>query len=355
MKRPLIALVLLLLATIFLPRIFNPENDTAPKQNPAPFTISGRTMGTSYHVSVIPGTDAKVNSDALQQHIDTRLQEINQRMSTYIKDSELSRINQAKANTWVEVSAETAQVISTAQKISAQTGGAFDISVGSLVNLWGFGPEIHLYAVPEEDIIETILAQSGHTNMEVKSTPPKVKKHFASMYLDLSGIAKGYAVDQIAELLVQQGYPNHLVEIGGEIRTGGQKGAENPWNIGIERPQSEGRSVHKVIHTSSTTAMATSGDYRNYFEHQGRRYSHTIDPTTGYPISHKLAAVSVLHESCMLADAYATAFMVMGPEQSMDFAREHEVAIYMLVKGEHGFISISSPAFENFISSRQRK
>jgi thiamine biosynthesis lipoprotein len=145
------------------------------------------------------------------------------------------------------------------------------------------------------------------------------------------------------------------VEIGGEIRTRGEKGPGKPWAIGIERPKNEGRRVQKVIQTSTTTAMATSGDYRNYFEHQGKRYSHTIDPSTGHPITHKLAAVSVVHDSCMLADAYATAFMVMGPELAMDFAKQHDIAIYMLIKGEQGFVPLCSPGFEKFIPSAQGK
>jgi len=355
MKRPLIALIVLLLATIALPRFFSPQNGS--EQNPAAalIKIAGRTMGTSYHITVGPSGNGALKRDELQQHIDMRLQEINQRMSTYIAESELSRINKAKADEWIDVSAETASVINTAQQISEETGGAFDITVGNLVNLWGFGPDINLYAVPDEERIKATLALCGYKNLEVQLNPPRVKKFNDTLYLDLSGIAKGYGVDQIAELLENLGYRNHLVEIGGEIRTGGEKRPGTPWNIGIERPQAEGRSVQKIIHTSSTTAMATSGDYRNYFEHQGRRYSHTIDPGTGYPITHKLAAVSVLHESCMLADAYATAFMVMGPQQAMDFAKQHEIAIYMLVKGKRGFVALSSPAFEKFISSVKLK
>jgi len=355
MKRPLIALIVLLLATIALPRFFNQQNESTSNGAKAPITLSGHTMGTSYHITIIPNGDDPFTRDEVKQRVDERLQEINQRMSTYISDSELSRINKAQAHQWIDVSAETAAVINSAHQISEETEGAFDITVGNLVNLWGFGPDINLYAVPDEDRIKTTLALSGYQNLEVHLDPAEVKKSNDSLYLDLSGIAKGYGVDQISELLVKMGYPDHLVEIGGEIRTGGKKGPENPWNIGIERPQSQGRSVQKIIHTSTTTAMATSGDYRNYFEHQGRRYSHTIDPTTGHPITHKLAAVSVLHDSCMLADAYATAFMVMGPEQAMDFAKQHQIAIYMLVKGKDRFGPLSSPAFKKFISPVEGK
>jgi thiamine biosynthesis lipoprotein len=355
MKRPLIALLILFVATIALPRIFDSEDKNATEDGSTPVTLSGRTMGTVYHVSVIPGAEDEYKIEEVHKQIEARLEQINQRMSTYIGTSELNLVNNAGANTWVDVSAETASVVDTAQRISSQTDGAFDITVGNLVNLWGFGPDINLYAVPEENRIREVLSKSGYQNLNVRLDPPQIQKNIAGLYLDLSGIAKGHGVDQIAELLIELGYPNHLVEIGGEIRTGGEKAPGQPWSIGIERPQSKGRSVLRVVHTSTTAAMATSGDYRNYFEHQGRRYSHTIDPTTGYPITHRLASVSVLHESCMLADAYATAFMVMGPDRAMEFAKQHDLAIYMLVKKDHGFVPLSSPAFEKYISSTQVK
>lgn len=355
MKRPLIALVILFLASITLPHLFNATNETDRHKHRKPVTISGRTMGTFYNVSVIPFNNKTLKRDQLQQQIDARLQEINQRMSTYIANSELSRINQAQAHKWVEISEETAAVIGTAQQISTITDGAFDITVGNIVNLWGFGPDINLYAIPDDARIQSTLALSGYQKLEVQFDPPRAKKHNDSLYLDLSGIAKGYGVDQIAELLIKLGYQNHLVEIGGEIRTGGEKGPGDPWSIGIERPQSKGRSVQTIIRPSTTISMATSGDYRNYFELQGKRYSHTIDPTTGYPITHKLVAVSVLHDSCMLADAYATAFMVMGPEQTMDFAKQHKLAVYMLVKSDQEFLPLSTPEFQNLISSAHKK
>ena len=351
--RPLIALLIFFAATIIVPRIFQDSPSNTSDQ--APVMISGRTMGTTYHISLATSADESIDIQQMQQNIDSRLEHINQLMSTYIKDSELSKINQAPADTWVNVSAETAQVIQSAQQISTKTHGAFDITVGNLVNLWGFGPDINLYAIPDEERLQATLKESGHSKVKVQLSPPRIMKAHSSVYIDLSGIAKGYAVDQIAELLGDSGCPNHLVEIGGEIRSGGVKRENTSWNIGIERPISGERSVQKAIKTRDTTAMATSGDYRNYFEYKGKRYSHTIDPTNGYPIIHKLAAVSVLHTSCMLADAYATAFMVMGPERSMDFAREHNMRIYMLVKRENGFVPLTSPAFEKFISSPQGK
>lgn len=351
MKRLLSALILLLALSITLPQLF--QHQAAPAAESV--TLAGRTMGTTYNITFIRGDDSKIKPARLHQAIETRLQEINQHMSTYIADSEISRINKAPANTPIKISAETAHVIAAAQEVSAATQGAFDITIGNLVNLWGFGPEIKLYALPDETKIKDILAQTGYQHLELDPALLQVCKHTDSLYIDLSGIAKGYAVDEIATLLTQHGYPNHLVEIGGEIRTGGEKSAGNPWNIGIERPRTKEHRVQRIIHSSTSIAMATSGDYRNYFEHAGKRYSHSIDPKTGHPITHNLAAISVLHTSCMLADAYATAFMVMGPQRTMDFATAHDLSVYMLVKEEDGFVALSSPAFEkNFSSPREK-
>ncbi|MDD2557625.1 MAG: FAD:protein FMN transferase [Desulfuromonadaceae bacterium] len=355
MQRPLLALIILLLLSITLPPLLRHQPTSDVEVGSESVTLSGRTMGTTYNVTFIRENDAKIKPDRVHQAIETRLQEINQHMSTYIPNSEISRINKAPANTPIKISPDTAHVIAAAQQVSAATQGAFDITVGNLVNLWGFGPEIKLYAIPDETKIEAILAESGYQRLELDSALLQVRKHTDSLYLDLSGIAKGYAVDEIAELLTQHGFSNHLVEIGGEIRTGGEKRAGSPWNIGIERPRTKEHSVQRIIHSSTSLSMATSGDYRNYFEHSGKRYSHTIDPKTGHPINHNLAAISVLHTSCMLADAYATAFMVMGPQRSMDFATAHDISVYMLVKEEDGFAALSSPAFEKNFSSGERK
>ena len=352
MKRPLILLFILLIATIALPQLFN-RTGTSGAHNI--LSLDGHTMGTTYHIAIAANPKAEITPEQLAERIDTRLQHINQMMSTYIDTSEISRINQAPAETDVAISSETMEVIAAALQISRETSGAFDITIGKLVNLWGFGPDVNLYAIPDAENITSMLNQTGYDQIELQSEPPSVRKKTSAVYLDLSGIAKGYAVDEVSALLSTQGYANHLVEIGGEIRTSGDKGNGQAWSIGIERPIKGERSVQKIIHTSSSIAMATSGDYRNYFEHKGKRYSHTIDPATGYPISHKLAAVSVIEPSCMLADGYATALMVMGPEHAMSFARKHDLAIYMLVKNEHGFMPISSPAFEKMISSTAGK
>ncbi|MCD6580200.1 MAG: FAD:protein FMN transferase [Desulfuromusa sp.] len=314
--------------------------------------ISGMTMGTSYHIKLAPTTLQKINLPSLKEQISSRLTDIDNMMSTYKKDSELSRFNRHSSEIWMSISAETMTVINAAQEISQLSSGAFDITIGKLVNLWGFGPTINLDAIPDGNVVQTLLSQVGYRKLELRQAPPALRKSSEAIYLDLSAIAKGYAVDAIARLLMENRINNFLVEIGGEIITHGNKQQQQPWVIGIESPVAEQRTIRKRLHLQNV-AMATSGDYRNYFEHQGTRYSHTIDPATGYPIKHQLASVTVIDSSCMRADALATAITVMGPDKGLEFAEQQQLAIFMLVKQNDLFIAKHSKAFESYLRSEE--
>ncbi|SEA78162.1 thiamine biosynthesis lipoprotein [Desulfuromusa kysingii] len=315
-------------------------------------TLSGTTMGTSYHIKLAPAEGQKFNPKTIKAKIDERLSVIDHLMSTYKEDSDISKFNRAAVDSWMTVSTETMTVINEAQKISQLSHGAFDITIGNLVNLWGFGPTINIYELPDEKIIQALLPQVGYNKLEVQLSPPKIRKRSESVYLDLSGIAKGYAVDAVARLLVQNNIENFLVEIGGEIITHGHKQQQQTWVIGIESPVGGERVVRKRLHLPDV-AMATSGDYRNYFEHEGVRYSHTIDPVTGYPIRHALASVTVIDRSCMRADALATAITVLGPDKGLEFATTHQLAVYMLVKQGDRFIEQHSSAFEPYLKAEE--
>ncbi|MDX2493993.1 MAG: FAD:protein FMN transferase [Desulfuromusa sp.] len=315
-------------------------------------TISGTTMGTSYHIKLAPTATQKINLPSLKEQISSRLDDIDHKMSTYKKDSEVSRFNRHSSESWMPISAETLTVISAAQEISQLSSGAFDITIGKLVNLWGFGPTINLDAIPDANAIQTLLSKSGYHKLELRKTPPAVRKNASAISIDLSAIAKGYAVDAIARLLMENQINNFLVEIGGEIITHGQKQLQQPWVIGIESPVAEQRSIRKRLYLEDV-AMATSGDYRNYFEEQGVRYSHTIDPATGYPIKHQLASVTVIDKTCMRADALATAIMVMGPSKGLEFARQEQLAIFMLVKQGDQFIEKHSSAFKPYLKPEE--
>lgn len=347
MKR-LILIIIVLLATTGGVIYLNQHKTTQDQL----LSISGMTMGTSYHIKLVPATGQRINLPSLKEQISSRLAGIDNKMSTYKKDSEVSSFNRHSGESWLPISAETMTVISTAQQISQLSDGAFDITIGKLVNLWGFGPTINIDAIPDADAIQALQSQVGYHKLELRQAPAALRKSSNTVYLDLSAIAKGYAVDAIAQLLLDNRINNFMVEIGGEIITHGHKQQQQPWVIGIESPIAGQRSISKKLHLPDV-AMATSGDYRNYFEHENARYSHTIDPTTGYPIKHRLASVTVIDRSCMRADALATAIMVMGPDKGLEFARQHRLAIFMLVKQGDHFVEKHSMAFEPYLKSEE--
>lgn len=311
--------------------------------SPRPHTeLSGKTMGTTWSV-VINETDVDV--PVLRARIDTRLEEIEQQMSTWRTDSELSRLNRDKSLAWVTVSPGLARVLASAQRIAQQTHGAFDITVSGLMRLWGFhgpGPA----AIPEQDAIDAALAEVGMENFEVDPQRSAVRKMRRGVHLDVSGIAKGYAVDELARILTAQGLDNHLVEIGGEVRASGVRSDGRAWRVAVERPGSGGRRAERIISLAGM-AVATSGDYRNYFEANGRRYTHVIDPATGYPPTHAVAAVSVVARDAMTADALATAFMVMDREATLALAEAQGLAVLLIERDAGaGFRLIASTAFQ---------
>jgi len=316
----------------------------------APVEISGSTMGTRYNIK-LAGLPEEISAEKLKSRIDAELEKINDQMSTYRPASEISRFNRYDGKEWVPVSPETARVVTVAQRISDETQGAFDITVGPLVNLWSFGAEPIDQAVPGNEQIKEVREKVGRYTVDVRDDPPALRKDRSDVEIDLSAIAKGFAVDHIAELLDNLGVAGYLVEIGGEIRTRGTKTDGNAWVVGIEAPKEFTRGIQEVI-ALGDRALATSGDYRNFFEQDGKRYSHTIDPATGRPVEHNLASVSVVTEDCMHADAWATALMVLGPEIGFHFATERNLAVLFFVRGEEGFIRRPTPAFEQLFGGK---
>ena len=306
--------------------------------------LTGPTMGTWYTVKVAT-LPSGLSQDDLEREVEDRLEEINRLMSTYDPDSELSRFNRHEGDTWFPVSPETAAVVSAGQALSEATDGAFDITVGPLVNLWNFGPNPQPDRLPSDREIQETRARVGFRHLQVREDSPALRKAGAEIYVDLSGIAKGYGVDRIAELLDGHGIPSYMVEIGGEVRTRGRKPNGEPWRIGIEKPVTDERVVARVVELVDRS-LATSGDYRNYFEVQGRRYSHEIDPQTGRPVEHTLASVSVLAEDCMTADAAATAIMVMGPERGLAYARRAKLDVLLIQRRGERYEETATLGFE---------
>ncbi len=311
--------------------------------------LSGLTMGTTYTVKIV-SPEYKLDRIALSEEINLRLDRVNTQMSTYIETSDLSLFNQSSTKDWVEIPAELHTVIEEALRISKLSNNAFDVTIGPVVNLWGFGPEKQSTIIPDESAIHEALDKVGSQNIHIDAEGHAIRKDNPDLYIDLSAIAKGYAVDVIADFLDVLGINNYMVEIGGELKTRGINPDMKIWQIGIEKPQEDQRTVQTVV-TLNNTGMATSGDYRNYFEKNGLRYSHTIDPSTGKPITHKLASVTVLHPSTMTADAMATALLVLGPEHGFELALKENIAALFLIRKKDKFIEKITPQFKQTVAS----
>ncbi|MGK0499977.1 MAG: thiamine biosynthesis lipoprotein [Oceanicoccus sp.] len=314
------------------------------------FKLSGSTMGTTYHVTILSEDTSSEGQQQLQKVIDQQLQLINQQMSTYISDSELSRLNGAIVGEAMPVSVNLFDVLILSLELGWLSNGAFDITVGPLVNLWGFGPSSleQPNKIPTASNIERELAAVDFQAIVFDLEGRTVTKR-KSVKIDLSAIAKGYAVDKIAELLKYAGYQDFMVEVGGELSLQGNSPRARPWLIAIEVPEAASIGQVQQALSLSNVSLATSGNYRNYFEHDGKRYSHTIDPRSGYPISHNLASVTVVAENAAYADGLATAITVMGPEQGLQLAQQQGLAVYLLVKTEQGFDAIYSDAFKVYL------
>jgi len=311
----------------------------------ASIELSGSTMGTTYSVKVVD-PPAQLQRDTLAALVEAELDGLLRKLSTYDPQSELSRFNHSRETDWVAASGEMVEVLAEARRVSELTGGAFDVTVGPLVDLWGFGPVLTGDRIPSDAEIAALRAHVGFRHIEVRAAPPAIRKLDPDNRVDLSAIAKGYAVDRLALLLESRGISSYLVEIGGELRGRGHNPAGDHWRIGVERPASGERAVHDVI-TIDDAGVATSGDYRNFFEQDGQRYSHTIDPHTGRPVTHTLAAVTVISPRTMRADALATALMVMGPDAGYELADREGLAALFIVRSANGFVDRYTSAYNS--------
>ncbi len=304
-------------------------------------------MGTSYSIKCWDKTTAS-DSKLLQNQVESLLKKINRQMSTYLDDSELSQFNAAKPDGWFPVSKETAWVVQQAIHFHKQTDGASDVTVGPLVQLWDFGPGHSPLGSklepPSAELIAATRAQTGCQHLEARLDPPALRKTIDGLQVDLSSIAKGYAVDAVAELLLAQGYPNFMVEIGGEVRAGGTRQDKKPWRIGVESPAAERRSIYRVV-ALQDQALATSGDYRNTRKINGQRLCHIIDPRTGRPLPYRGWSVTLLTETCLEADVLATALLVMGEAKGYDWCVEHQVAALFLIRQDDEILEKATPNF----------
>lgn len=308
-------------------------------------------MGTRYNVSIAAPSEP-FDGNRLQAAIESELDRVDRAMSTYRDDSELSRFNRRASTEPFPLSAAMFTVFAAAQAVSEASGGAFDITVGPLVEAWGFGPLETDGRRPDSKTIALLRERTGWENLVLDPDRQTVRKTLPQIECDLSAIAKGYAVDRVSETLLSFGCGNHMVEIGGEVRVRGRNGEAKPWRIGVEKP-GDARAVYRVLPLSGN-GMATSGDYRNFRELEGKRYVHTIDPRNGLPIAHRTASVTVLDRSAMRADAFATAILVLGENTGFELAeREGLAALLLLRRADGGFDELASSAFNATISAVQ--
>ncbi len=315
----------------------------APEQQVV--SIQGNTMGTTYHISWVQ-PNRPVERLTLQAAVDARLEQVNDSMSTWRKDALISQFNRHQFDTPMRIDDDFVRVLEEAIRLADLTGGALDVTVGPLVNLWGFGPDGRVTSAPAPMEIDAAKARVGVGHLQLKGE--YLSKDRPDIYLDLSAIAKGYGVDVVAEVLEQRGIHNYLVEVGGELRLNGVKPGNQPWRIAIEQPDENGREVFRVIEPGEL-AVATSGDYRNFFEEDGRRFSHLIDPRSGEPVNTRLASATVLAPSCMTADGLATAFIVMGTESALALAEQTDLPVMLIEKSPEGYQVHYSSAFQPYL------
>lgn len=312
-------------------------------------TFSGLTMAGTYTVKVAgAGRMSAAAAHALAQELFAAVDAVDRGMSAYRADSELSGVNRHAADTPLALSPALAEVLDKAQSVSAASGGAFDVTVGPLVNAWGFGPDERArrrIRLPGPDELARLRERVNWRSLALDERAGTLAKARPDAYADLSGIAQGYGADRIASVLEARGFGDYMVDVSGEVRARGVNAAGVPWRIGIERPDG-GASALQYVVPLANRALATSGDYRNYFERDGRRYSHEIDPATGAPVAHRLASVSVVHADCALADAWATALFVLGAERGREAALAHALPAYFIARVADGTLAETmTPAF----------
>lgn len=300
----------------------------------------GFIFGTVYNITYQSDED-------LQSQIEAELKKVNETFSTFDSKSLISQVNQNKP---VKVNQMFREVFTLAETISKETDGAFDITVAPMVNMWGFGFKTGLH--PSKQKIDSLHQIVGY--YKVKLVGNTIHKQDSRTMLDCSAIAKGYGSDAIARLLLRNGVENFMVEIGGEIVTKGNSEKRLPWKIGVTKPTEDSLNTKQEFETVlnvTDKAMATSGNYRNFYYKGGKKYAHTIDPKTGYPVQHSLLSATVLAKNCATADAYATSFMVMGIEKACKLLDRHpELMAYFIYSDAKGNLKVwYSPSMEGKI------
>lgn len=325
------------------------DSATSPQTPKSAATVlDGKTMGTFWRVSVMNLDDAK--AEDLRQKVQAQLDADDRLLSTWKNDSALMRFNHSPSTAPWPVSEAMADIVTLSLRIGAKTHGAMDITVGPLVNLWGFGPDKQPVKTPDAQQIAAAKARSGLQHLTVINQADKqfLQKDIPDLFVDLSTVGEGYAADHLARLMEQEGISRYLVSVGGALVSRGMNAEGQPWRVAIQKPTDRENAVQAIVDINGH-GISTSGSYRNYYELDGKRISHVIDPQTGRPIDHKLVSVTVIAPTALEADGWDTGLMVLGPEKAQDVVREQGLAVYMIVKDGDGFKTWMSPQFRAFL------
>lgn len=303
--------------------------------------LSGPTMGSTYTIKYVYNTTTPA-ADAVGVAVQNILDEVDRQMSTYRLDSDIARFNQSPANTCMPMPQPVLELAQYGYELSRSSDGAFDLTLGPLLDLWGFGPQARGKHVPSSDEIAAAKAKIGYQHVRVVND--QLCKD-ADVKVEFNSIAAGYTVDRISERFAELNIDSYMIEVTGELIAKGLKPDGTPWRIALEQPLGDGQRVIQRILEIDGYGLNTSGDYRNYFEEDGVRFSHTIDPQVGAPISHRLASVTVVDRSTLHADGLGTLLLVLGPERGLAFAEEHKIAAFFVMRDGEGFATQVSSEF----------
>ncbi|MDN2485970.1 FAD:protein FMN transferase ApbE [Kosakonia sacchari] len=324
--------------------------DTGSKAQPT--VLEGKTMGTFWRVSVVDISPQQAQT--LQQKIQTQLDADDHLMSTWKDDSALMRFNHSTSTAPWPVSAAMADIVTTSLRVGEKTDGAMDITVGPLVNLWGFGPDKQPVNTPSQARIDAAKARTGLAHLTVinRAGEQFLQKDLPDLFVDLSTVGEGYAADHLAALMEREGIARYLVSVGGALASRGMNAQGQPWRVAIQKP-TDRENVAQAVVDINGHGISTSGSYRNYYELDGKRISHIIDPRSGRPIQHALVSVTVIAPTALEADAWDTGLMVLGTEQAKEVVKREGLAVFMIIKDGDGFRTWMSPQFSVFLLSEK--
>ena len=303
--------------------------------------FDGPTMGSRYSIQYVRHSSTP-GLKAVQAEVENILAEVDRQFSTYRSDSVIERFNALPAGRCQVMPGPVLELIRVGEQLSSQSEGSYDLTVEPLLNLWGFGPQGREEKIPTAEALAEVRQRVGHAHLRIDGD--QLCKD-AAVEVDFNSIAAGYAVDTIAAKLEAMGIHNYLAEATGELKAAGKKLDGSPWRVALEEPRDDQRVAERIIAVDGY-GVSTSGDYRNYFERDGRRYSHTFDARTGAPVLHTLASVTVIHPSALMADGLSTLLLILGPERGWDYAETHDIGAFFVIRADTGFVTRTTQAFE---------